>query len=147
MLSGFLLIGTGMVAFTVVIHTLGVIGLIAWLKNLDYQSTTSRTYLRLTLILILVILGIMLMHTIEIWAWAFLYIRLDQFDDWERALYFSTVTFTTLGYGDIVLEERWRILSAVEAANGIVLFGVSTAIVFAVMRKLFEAASIVRPEN
>ncbi len=86
-------------------------------------------------------------HTLEIWSWAFLYLRLEQFESMERALYFSTVTFTTLGYGDITLVERWQLLSSFEAANGIILFGVSTAFVFAVMRKLFEAVSIVQREN
>ncbi len=64
----------------------------------------------------------------------------------ERSLYFSTVTFTTLGYGDITLQERWQLLSSLEAVNGIILFGVSTAFVFGVIRKLFEAATIIRSE-
>ncbi len=147
MLGGQVLIGSGMIAFTVVIHTVGVIGLIASLKGIIFQAPGSRTYARLTLILVLVILGITLVHTLEIWSWALLYLQLEQFESLERALYFSTVTFTTLGYGDITLDERWQLLSAFEAANGIILFGVSTAIVFAVMRKLFEWATIIKPEN
>ena len=64
----------------------------------------------------------------------------------QSALYFSTVTFTTLGYGDITLQERWKLLSSFEAVNGIVLFGVSTAFVFAVLKRLFEEAGLVEPE-
>ena len=72
--------------------------------------------------------------------------RLGEFESLERALYFSTVTFTTLGYGDLVLNVRWQLLSGFEAVNGIILFGVSTAFVFAVMRRMFEAIELVKPE-
>ena len=105
-----------------------------------------RNYIGVMGVLVLTIVGLFLMHTVEIWSWAALYVWLGEFESFERALYFSTVTFTTLGYGDITLQERWRLLSGVEAVNGIMLFGVSTAFLFAVMRRLFEAASIIEPE-
>jgi voltage-gated potassium channel Kch len=86
-------------------------------------------------------------HTVEIWLWAVLYLWIGEFADFERALYFSTVTFTSLGYGDITLQERWQLLSGFEAANGIILFGVSTAFAFGVIRKLFEITEIVKAEK
>ena len=147
MFGGQVLIGAIMIAFTVVIHTVGIIGLIVCLKFMNFRTLGHRNYVGLMRLLVLVILGIFLIHTLEIWSWALLYLWLEQFEGMERALYFSTVTFTTLGYGDIVLDERWQLLSSFEAANGIILFGVSTAFVFAVMRKLLEATSIVQPEN
>ena len=61
------------------------------------------------------------------------------FEAMERALYFSTVTFTTLGYGDITLLPRWQLLSAFEATNGIVLFGVSTAFVLTVLQRSYRS--------
>ena len=72
-----------------------------------------------------------------------LYLWLGQFESLERSLYFSTVTFTTLGYGDITLEPRWRLLSGLEAFNGVVLLGVTTAVVFAILLRVFQAAGIV----
>lgn len=54
----------------------------------------------------------------------------------EKVLYFSTVTFTTLGYGDITLIEQWRLLAAFEAANGIIMFGWTTAIVIATVQRV-----------
>ena len=147
MFGGQVLIGASMIAFTVVVHTMGIIGLIACLKFTNFRALGHRNYVGLMRLLVLVILGIFLIHTLEIWSWAFLYLWLEQFVSMERALYFSTVTFTTLGYGDIILDERWQLLSSFEAANGIILFGVSTAFVFAVMRRLLEATSIVQPEN
>src|SRR5689334_20662672 len=61
-------------------------------------------------------------------VWAFLYRLLGQFEDFETALYFSGVTFTSLGYGDLTLPKRLRILSAMEAADGLMMFGVISAV-------------------
>lgn len=132
-----------MIALTVVIHIAGIIGLIAYLKDRGMQTVGSGHYVGMVRVLVVTILGIFFAHTPEIWSWAVLYIWLGEFESLERALYLSTVTFTTLGYGDITLQEGWQLLSSLEAANGVILFGVSTAFVFAVMRKMFEAASII----
>ncbi len=93
------------------------------------------------------VLGIFMIHTFEVWLWAILYLLLGEFESLERALYFSTITFTTLGYGDIILNVRWQLLSGFEAVNGIILFGVSTAILFAVMRRMFEIIDLIKPEQ
>jgi len=145
--GGQVLIGAIMIAFTVVVHTMGIIGFITYLKFMNFRALGHRNYVGLVRRLVLVVLGIFFVHALEIWSWAFLYLWLEQFESMERALYFSTVTFTTLGYGDITLDERWQLLSSFEAANGIILFGVSTAFVFTVMRMLLEATSIIQPEN
>jgi len=131
-----------MIALTTVIHTAGILSLIAMLKYVGVTTIASLSYVRMTRILIVTILLIALFHTVEIWAWALLYFLLGQFESFERALYFSTVTFTTLGYGDIVLQQRWQLLSSIEAVNGIILFGVSTAVVFEVFRKLIKLAGV-----
>ena len=76
---------------------------------------------------------------LEVVAWAGTYLALGAVKGVEPALYFSTVTFTALGYGDIVLAERWRLLASLQAANGIILFGWTTAIAFAVLRSMYVA--------
>jgi hypothetical protein len=65
---------------------------------------------------------------VQMGIWATLYRMLGQFDDFETALYFSGVTFTSLGYGDLTLPKRLRILSAMEAADGLMMFGVISAV-------------------
>ena len=67
--------------------------------------------------------------------WAVTYIATGAIENFESALYFSIVTFTTLGYGDIILSESWRLLAAFEAATGIIIFGWSTAIVMAMVQR------------
>ena len=73
--------------------------------------------------------------------WSATYMAIGAFDKFEEALYFSIVTFTTLGFGDVVLSEEWRLLASLEAANGIIIFGWSTAIVMAVVQKLYFTKS------
>jgi voltage-gated potassium channel Kch len=141
------MIGSAMIALTVVIHTAGIVGLIGCFKVLSSRIVGKWKYIAMTRVLMITIVGIFIVHTVEIWIWAVLYRWLGEFESMERALYFSTVTFTTLGYGDITLQERWQLLSGFEAANGIILFGVSTAFVFGAIRKLFEITEIIKAEN
>ena len=75
---------------------------------------------------------------LEVWSWALLYLFIDAFQSIETAVYFSTVTFTTLGFGDIVLGEEWRLLSSFEAANGLLMFGWSTALIFVGVQWTYE---------
>jgi hypothetical protein len=81
----------------------------------------------LAAIMLLVTVGSLLQVTI----WAALFLALGEFDRIEPALYYSAVNFSTLGYGDIVMSERWRLLGPLEAFNGILMFGVSTALMTA----------------
>ena len=88
-------------------------------------------------IFILTVSALFFIHTIEIWSWAILYIWIGEFEGISESLYFSMVTFSTLGYGDITLNERWRLLSGFESVSGIILVGVSTALVFAIIQKVY----------
>ena len=74
---------------------------------------------------------------VKVLLWASAYLLLNAIEGFEKALYFSMVTFTTLGYGEIVLDERWRLLASFEAANGILMFGWSTAIVIFAVQHVY----------
>ncbi len=79
-------------------------------------------------------------HYVDIALWALAYWCFSgraEFADFESAVYFSSVTYTTLGYGDIVLTNNWRLVCGVEAMNGILLFGWSTALLFLLVQKLW----------
>jgi voltage-gated potassium channel Kch len=90
------------------------------------------------LLLSAVMLLLMLGNCLQMAGWAGLFMLLGEFDNFAHALYFSGVTFATLGYGDVVLSEDWRLLSALEAANGILMFGVSTAVMTAAVSDVFK---------
>jgi len=91
-----------------------------------------------TLRLAAFVLWLFLAMITEVWTWAMLYLALGAISSLEQAVYFSTVTFTTLGFGDITLDERWRLLSSFEAANGLLMFGWSTALVFAAVKWVYQ---------
>jgi voltage-gated potassium channel Kch len=90
------------------------------------------------LLLSTVMLILLLGNCLQMAIWAGLFVLLGEFDNFAHALYFSGVTFATLGYGDVVLSEGWRLLSALEAANGILMFGVSTAVMTAAVSDVFK---------
>jgi hypothetical protein len=100
----------------------------------SHKGPSTKRLTRLSLVSGVVIL-MFLASVLEVLVWAITYLALNAIQGFEQAMYFSMVTFTTLGYGDIVLAERWRLLSSFEAANGIIMFGWTTAIVIAVVQR------------
>ena len=76
-----------------------------------------------------IVLMMFFVSLLEVVCWTIAYLSLGALEGFEPALYFSMVTYTTLGYGDIVLDPRWRLISSFEAVNGIIMFGWTTAIV------------------
>jgi hypothetical protein len=80
-----------------------------------------------------------LTHLLEIAFWAVLFMICGEFSDFGTAFYHSAVNYTSLGYGDLIMTPSWRLLGPLETANGTLLFGVSTAMIFAVMLWLIQA--------
>lgn len=78
-------------------------------------------------------------HLAEIVLWAALFVMCGEFKSFELAYYHSAVNYTTLGYGDLIMTPRWRLLGPLEAADGALMFGVSTAMIFAVAQRLMRA--------
>lgn len=83
-------------------------------------------------------LGLFLSHITQIWIWAVVYMVIGEFDSLEIAVYFSTASFTTLGYGDVVASAEWRLMASCEAAAGMLLFGLSTAFLFEALREVLS---------
>jgi hypothetical protein len=79
----------------------------------------------------------LLLHLAQILVWAFFYAWRGAMPDLTTAAYFSAVTYTTTGYGDLVLPEEWRLVGGVEALTGILMCGLSTGLFFAVFTKIF----------
>lgn len=133
-----LLAGTILVCLTVMIHAIvldRLMHILGHARPIFYRYFLRKWKLPM---LILTVLGVFSAHIVQIWLWAAFYISVTEFSSFEQALYFSTSTFTTVGYGDVVLDKSWRLLSSFQAANGFILFGWSTAFIFEVMSKLDE---------
>ena len=78
-------------------------------------------------------------HPMEMALWAVLYMICGEFRDFRTAYYHSAVNYTSLGYGDLIMSPSWKLLGPLETANGMLLFGVSTVMIFAVIQRLVEA--------
>lgn len=132
-----IVLGSAMIVATTLIQgSFTVFGIERLRHRLARHPTKS--LVRATLKLAAFVLWLFLATITEVWVWATLYIALGAIGSLEQAVYFSTVTFTTLGFGDITLDERWRLLSSFEAANGLLMFGWSTALVFAAVKWVYQ---------
>lgn len=101
------------------------------------SPVTQWSYVRvLSAVMLIMLFG----NFLQMAAWAVLFLLLGEFGDFSTALYHSAVNFSTLGYGDVVMSARWRLLGPVEAANGILMFGVSTAVMTAAVIDLLKTA-------
>ena len=97
---------------------------------------TGRVFWKNLAVMLIVSLLTAAAHLIQVALWAVALLMAGEISTFEKAFYLSAETYTALGYGDIILSERWRLLGPLEAINGLLLFGLSTALMFAVMNRL-----------
>jgi hypothetical protein len=135
MIANFAL-ATFMVGLTVTIHFLGLLALQRFLRHSGHRFRAHESWAGQGAAILVVVLGLVLIHTTEIWSYAVAYLAIGSLPDFESALYFSTASFTTLGSGDVVLDHHWRLFGAIEGANGLLLFGWSTAFLFSVTGRI-----------
>ena len=132
-----------LMAVTVGVHTAGIAVLLRGLMRLDVLA-----HMRLwpiTRMLLRMMWWLILVHLAEISVWALFYLWRGCMPDAEAAFYFSGVTYTTVGYGDLVLQKPWQLLGPIEGLMGILMCGLSTGFFFAVLSKVFGARSGAEP--
>jgi hypothetical protein len=128
--------GAGMMCLTVAVHFLGLLLLTRLLRRSRPHFHANDSLLGQGALIVSVVLGLVGIHTVEIWLYAIAFIAVGALHGLEPALYFSTTSFSSLGYGDIVLSESWRLASAIEGVNGLLLIAWSTAFLFSVTTRL-----------
>jgi len=126
-------IGSLLVLTTTVVHA--AVTVLA-LLGLTWAQRLIGAHLGRAFAISCLVVGLFLVSLFDALLWAIAYLEVGAIGDFESALYFSMVTFTTLGYGDVILGTEWRLLAAFEAANGIIIFGWSTALVVAYVQRL-----------
>ncbi|WP_289029575.1 potassium channel family protein [uncultured Paraglaciecola sp.] len=134
-----LLIGSSIICGTVVIHVLFMEALVYWLTKNGMWLTTPPRMIKRTLVLIAMVLWLVAGLTVSAWLWAGIYLLNGVFEQLETALYFSIVTFTTLGYGDVTVNEGWRILASLTAVNGLIIVGLNTAFLVEALSRINSA--------
>jgi hypothetical protein len=132
-----LLVALGLMACCVVIHATGTALALRRLRR--RRAFNAQTFWPWTWLFIRLAGWMVLLHLSEIGAWASFYVWTEAMPDPQSALYFSAVTYTTTGYGDLVLPREWQLVGAVEALTGILMCGWSTGFFLAAVSRMFTA--------
>jgi hypothetical protein len=120
-------LGTVLVALTVLVHTVGLSALGRWTPVAAHWLKLHRHNAGRSIIMVTTVLSIFAIHTIEVWIWAAAFDAVGAVKGFENALTISTIMFSTVGYGDVVIAPAWRLFASLEAINGFILIGWSTA--------------------
>ena len=127
--------GILLVTLTVVVQSAGMAALILWARTHLLNSVHRFGVVRAAVLVVRFTGLILCLHMVEILIWACLY-RWQCFSAWEPAFYFSLTSYSTVGYGDLVLPQGWRELGPVESLVGILMCGISVSLIFAIVARL-----------
>ena len=133
-----LIVGCTAIACTIIIHGAALGANLYFVRR---ERALGRTGVKVWIDLMIVAVALMLAllaHLVEIGLWAILLVLCGEFQAFELAFYHSAMNYTSLGYGDIVMSPAWKLLGPIEAVDGLLMFGVSTAMVFAVIQRLVQ---------
>jgi len=133
-----LLIGIAVIAFSVVVQTTAASAGVALLEAMIRRGHAQGSFWNITIVLQLIVFLLLAAHLVQMAFWALVFVWCDQFPDFGTAFCHSALNYTTLGYGDVVMGRPWRLLGPMEAMDGMLMAGVSAAILFAVLHRLVE---------
>lgn len=134
-----LAVGTSAIVCTTIIHALTLNGAVNFVRRQRKLGRAGAGFWGDVAIVVLVILFALAAHLVEIAFWAMLLVVCGEFREFGAAYYHSAVNYTTLGYGDLIMTPSWRLLGPLEAANGMLMFGVSIALIFAVIQGMLHS--------
>jgi hypothetical protein len=134
-----LLVGTAVSICNITIHSLLMTAVVRVSRSAGSMETLHPSVL-LTCVMIMTALVLMAAHIFEVIVWALAYVIVDATPAGSGIVYFAFVNYTTLGYGDVIPKEDWRLLGPMTAMNGVLLFGWSTAVIFHVLSRTMSSA-------
>ncbi|MHC4991381.1 MAG: potassium channel family protein [Planctomycetota bacterium] len=134
-------IGCLLLVLTTFVHAVAMVVTMRGLRRMKWERWARRSIWTREGTVAGLVLVMFAASLIESGMWATAYLLVGAIGGVEEALYFSMVTYTTLGYGDVTLEPPWRLLASFQAANGIIMFGWTTAIIMAAVQRIYFATS------
>ena len=126
-----------LVSLTLFLQVSGVTALIEWLKSVMNRDVDKSGPTYSATLVVESTVAIVLLHGLAILLWAGFY-RLRCFPSWELAFYFSASSYSTVGYGDLVLPSKWRLLGPLEGIIGVLMCGISVSVLFALVARLLD---------
>jgi hypothetical protein len=124
---------------TIAIHGFALIAVLHTVHRQYLLGRAGVRFWRDLAIIVMVIQLALVAHLVEVALWAVVLSLCGEFTRFAGAFYESAMNYTSLGYGDVVMSASWKLLGPLEAANGLLMFGVSTALIFAVIQPLFQS--------
>jgi hypothetical protein len=134
-----LAVGVGAIVCTIIVHSLALSATVDFVRRERRLGRAGASFWIDVAIVAVAVSFALAAHLVEIALWALLFRICGEFPDFGTAFDHSAVNYTTLGYGDLIMTSSWRLLAPLEAANGLLMFGVSTAMIFAVIQLLIQA--------
>jgi len=134
-----LVVGICVNAANIVIHAVAVTSTVNFVRHEERAGRFGVGFWIDLAVIAVVVFFALVAHLLEIAVWATVFMLCGEFPAFATAYDHSAVNYTTLGYGNVIMTPSWRFLGPLEAANGMLLFGVSTALVFAVVERLIQA--------
>ena len=135
-----LFLGSALLALCSLLHIAGLVGAASMLATLAYRHRDLPAGIHSALIIAGAVAALILAHTVEVWIWAIALLILGAVAGVSDAVYFSLATYTTVGYGDVVLGPEYRVFGAMAAVTGMLVFGLSTAFLVAILTRHFPYA-------
>lgn len=133
-----LAVGAATTCATILIHALALVTIVYFVRRERRLDRAGVRFLKDVSIVAGITLLALAAHIIEIAMWAVVFGLCAEFPNFATAFYASAENYTTLGYGDLVMSATWRLLEPLEAADGMLMFGVSTAMIFAIIHRLIQ---------
>jgi hypothetical protein len=130
-------VGTGVLLGSVLLYAMATDLMVRLMARLIRKGGRP-SFWKSVAVMMIVTLVTAAAHLGAITLWAAAFLMCGEISTFDKAFYLSAQNYTALGYGDIILSERWRLLGPLEAINGLLLFGLSTALMFAVMNYLIR---------
>ena len=134
------LVGGGVNAINIAIHAL-IMATVVRVAERASRKSRSHPSLFLVAVMIPTVSVLVMTHALEVLVWSWIYALVDAVPEGADRTYFAFVNYTTLGYGDVLPVERWRLLGPMAAMNGVLMFGWSTAVIFEVLRETMERST------
>jgi hypothetical protein len=131
------LVGSFVTAINIVVHAVVTV-LVIRVARATGQKSALHPWLRLAAVMVATASVLIIAHTLEVIVWSAAYVLTNAAPEGADPVYFAFVNYTTLGYGDVIPTEAWRLLGPMTAMNGVLMFGWSTAVLFEVLRKTID---------
>jgi len=131
--------GSALLIACALAHVLVVAYAMPVLIKLAHHVRRWRVVVRHALLLSFAVSALVLGHTVQIWSWAVVMWRVDAFEDFPESFYFATATYTTLGYGDLILGPGLRVFASFASITGLLTFGISTGLLVSIVSRMLTA--------